>query len=306
VRLVKVALAGLIVVSLSTLWSSRRQVSDAYGTTPNTLQLRLGGVDLAVAKTDLSPSPYAPPVAPDTRDRPMPTRSLETVAEPVSPVVTAGGWGRISGTVVGPDGPVLQALIRLERHTTDGVGVLQGPVQPDGTWSFNDLPGGLYRARAWVPGVMTTGRSEVVFLSEGGVAEFAFSMWGIDPSPMLEFVDPGPIYHRGTGTVAVVLVRRSIDADGIVVTTPIPSAAVTIELASPLMLASSPVQFTDPQGAARFVLTCPASGVTDPAQAGVLVARSGEQVATFALPGCKPEPPPDEQDPASEGGAADA
>ncbi len=301
-RFVKLALSGVIVVSLAAMWSSRHTVVDAYETTPNTLQLRLSGVDLAVAEAELSPSPYVAPAAPDTRDRPIPTRSSTEAVEPTPLVATSGGDGRIAGTVVGPEGPVAGAIVRVERHTTDGIGVLQAAADPEGLWSFDGLPGGRYRARAWVPGLMTTGRSEVTFLPDGGKADFAFSLWGVDPAPMLEFVHGGPIYHGGTGTVAVVVTSRTVDFDGIVVTTPVPSAAVSIEVSPDVTLASSPVQFTDPQGSARFVLACPAAALSGTGSTGVLVARSGEQVETFPLPGCQPVPVEEEPEGGSETG----
>lgn len=300
-RFVKLTLSGLIVVSLSIMWSSRHPVLDAYDTTPNTLELRLSGVDLAVARTERSRSPYATPAAPDTRNRPLPVRSTTELAPPVALVATSGGKGKISGTVVGPDGPQQGALVRIERHTSDGIGVLQMATDLDGRWSFEELPGGRYRARAWVPGLMTTGRSEVTFLPDEGSAEFAFSLWGVDPAPSFEFVDGGQIYQGGTGTVAVVVTRRSVDLDGVVVTVPVPSAAVSIELSPTMSLVSSPVQFTDPQGSARFVLGCPAQGLSDTDSNGVLVARFGELVGTFPLPGCQPVPPPDpDSEPASD------
>ena len=211
------------------------------------------------------------------------------------------GPDAVDGAAGGERGPGAPVDAVAEHHHArvlpgdDGEGVGDGVagvlgrvrvalVQRDG------LPGGRYRARAWVPGLMTTGRSEVTFLPDGGKADFAFSLWGVDPAPMLEFVHGGPIYHGGTGTVAVVVTSRTVDFDGIVVTTPVPSAAVSIEVSPDVTLASSPVQFTDPQGSARFVLACPAAALSGTGSTGVLVARSGEQVETFPLPGCQPVP----------------
>lgn len=291
-RFVKAALLSVIVVSLSVMWSSRHTVADAYETTPNTLQLRLSGVDLAVASTELTPSPYAIPAAPDTRRQPVPARSAADAAEPLALVATSGGGARIRGTAFGPEGPVLGATVRIERHTKDGIGVLHGTADAEGRWGFENLPGGRYRVRAWVPGLLTTGRSEVAFLADDGTAEFAFTLWGVDPAPTLEFVAAGPIYQGHTGTVAVVVSRRSVDVNGIVVTTGVIGDAVSVEVSPDVVLASSPVQFTDFQGSARFILSCPAAGLGSTGSAGVLVARTAEQLATFPLPGCQPVPPP--------------
>src|SRR5205814_1608336 len=57
---------------------------------------------------------------------------------------------RLSGTVVGPDGPVPLATVRVERLQDDAV-VFKGDIFTDATgkWRTGRLVGGRWRARAW-------------------------------------------------------------------------------------------------------------------------------------------------------------
>lgn len=279
----KAALFGLIVVAMGAMWANRALVADAYETTPNTLQLRLRGIDLARIATDVGPSPYAIPAAPDGRSAPVPTL-VAGRAEPVAAVAMGGGSSTLRGTVVGPDGPVVGAVVSIERHTSHGTGRIETATDSDGAWVVGRLPGGRYRVRAWVPSLLTMGGSEVVFLGAGEAESFAFSLWGVDPAPAMDLVHAGPIFEGGTGSVAVSISRRSIDDRGVIVTDPVPAQVVAIET-TVTPIASSPVQVTDVEGAARFEIGCgPSSSVTDP---GTLTARSGIMVATFPLPGCQ-------------------
>lgn len=303
-RLVKLTLLGLIVASLTMMWSNRDFVVEAYQPTPNTLQVRLSGVDLAVTRSAIEPSPFLIPAAPDTRRATLPalTRPEPSDADPLPPVEMTGGESRLNGTVVGPDGPVPGASVAIERHTSHGIGTLLVTTDEAGTWTAGRLPGGRYRVRAWLPGLMTTGGSEVRYVAEKESAEFTFSMWGVDPTPSLEFVHGGAIYESRTGEVAVVLSRRYVDDEGIVVTAPIAGGLITVEVTSEVTIASSPVQLTGSDGVARFTLSCTAqlpvlsqnaAGQDGGAQgAETLTASSGSLSASFALPGCRPLPTP--------------
>lgn len=271
------------------MWSTRDYVTEAYETTPNTMQVRLSGVDLAVTRSEIEPSPFLIPAAPDTRRSPLPAVSRpEPVLDELPPEIEMkDGKTRLFGTVLGPDGPIGGAIVGIERHTTEGIGSLNVSTNAEGRWTAGGLPGGRFRVRAWLPGLMTTGGSEVRYVPDEEKAEFAFSMWGIDPTPRMEFVDGGPIYAGLPGSVAVVLSQQAIDENGIVVTTPVVGGLITIEVTPEVTVASSPIQLTGLDGAARFTLNC-----TGSQSGGTLIARSGELSAAFPLPGCRPLPTP--------------
>ncbi len=354
VRVAKVALAGLIAVALWAMWSSRAAVTDAYRTDAGQSasdgpEMRLRGVDLAFQLSPIEPSPFTIPAAPDTSRTAPSVAFTAGLLQPLPAIEMSGGRARLQGSVVGPDGhpiggptidhdhqdddgdspepevsgsvgpgpkPSGGAVVRVERHTSSGIGTLDVAVGPDGRWSVGGLPGGRYRVRAWVPGLLTMGRSDVRFVADDERATFDFSLWGVDPTPELTFLHGGPIYEGHSGTVAVVVSRRSVDAEGVIDTTPLAGMPVSIWVGREVTIGSDPNRITGQDGAARFELRCPApfephdhdgvgqvTGVAgavedrpepitpDPiVPAGSLIARSGPLAATFPLPGCQPVP----------------
>lgn len=288
-RLVKAILFGLIVASLAMVWTSRDYVTEAYRIDDEeSPQLRLGGVDLAVASTDVGPSPFSIYAAPDVRDNPPPQLASGSDA-PAPTVAMTGGTSVLSGVVVGPDGIIPAATVEIQRHTSHGIGTMRVVTDETGTWSVASLPGGRYRVRAWVPGLLTSGGSEVRYVTAGQSADYNFTLWAVDPAPGLEFVHGGPIYEGQPGEVAVAISRRSIDETGVVVTTPIIGALVSVETTADVTVVSAPIQLSDGEGATRFTIQC-----NGPISTGTLTARSGALSETFPLPGCQPIPPMEE------------
>jgi hypothetical protein len=290
VRLVKASLFGLIVASLVMMWTNREFVTEAYQVTENPMQVRLSGVDLQIDPTDVGPSPFAVPVSPDTRRAALPVVAPAgpEEQEPVEIEMT-GGKARLIGTVSGPDGPIAGATVGIQRVTSEGIGDLQVLTNGEGKWAADRMPGGTYRVRAWIPGISTSGGSEVRYLEEDEKAEFAFTILAVDPTPTIEFVHGGPIYAAHSGSVAMVMTSRVIDENGIVVTSPVVGALVTVQTTFGVTVATSPIQLTDANGTASFTLTC--LGV---ASGGTITATSGVVSHTFSLPECRaiPEPEP--------------
>ncbi len=318
VRPLKAVLAGLLVLALGAMWTNRGWVLDAYRSDGPVASVRLGGVDLAFQPTPIEPTPYRLPSAPDTRSVARSVAFAPEVARPVPPPSLGGGEAVLRGTVTGPDGPVPGAVVRIERHTDHGAVSVDTVTGEDGAWAMGPLAGGRYRIRAWFPNLLTMGRSEVRFVADDEVASFDFDLWGIDPSPTFELVDGGPMYEGAAATVAVFLGWRSIDADGLVVTNPLPGAEVTAATTAQVEVLSAQPLVTGADGVAPVVLRCVPTSVaplddpldpaastvgqvgpegvqapTVPGPGGTLTATSGTTSATFALPGCRPVPPAD-------------
>jgi hypothetical protein len=336
--MVKGTLFGLLVLSLVAVWHGRAWVTEPYRDRPEGEALRLSGVDLAYRVSDIEPSPYLVPAAPDTRDLGAASPIGPGTAPPPPPVSMGGGSTRLQGSVVGPDGPVAGALVHLERHTAGGVGHLDTSTDDEGRWLLQGLAGGRYRIRAWVPDQLTMGRSEVRYVADDEEATFEFSLWAVDPTPRLELVDGGPMYEGLPSTVAVFLGARSVDQEGVVVTNPLPGERITIVTTAQVQVLGQPFGVTDSQGAARFVVRCvPVSGTgvgsggdvppapapgqaavgtdgpdgegagqTGPGPDGSLVVDGGGVSASFALPGCIPAPAPEPVGPADGADPTDA
>ncbi|MEM7275396.1 MAG: carboxypeptidase-like regulatory domain-containing protein [Actinomycetota bacterium] len=283
-RLVKAALGAAIVFGLVSMWSNRAVVVDAYRTETDPPQIRLSGVDLAVARTEIDPSPFAIPAAPDTRAHVPPVLAFAEVDDPVPAVTLDGGRAALSGTVAGPDGPIAEAIVAVERHTAAGTATRRLTTDEDGTWRTTGLVGGRYRVRAWVPAALTMGTSAVLFLADDGRETFDFELWGIDPEPFLDFVHSGELYHESPGTVAAVVSRRIIDDDGVVVTVPVTGAPVTIQVTPQLAVLSATSQVTGEDGAARFAVVCPPPGATPADGLVVGAAQVGPDAPAIVAP----------------------
>ncbi len=305
--MVKAVLAGLLILALGAMWTNRDWLRDAYRTDEPAASIRLSGVDLAFEPTPIEATPYRVPAAPDTRaiTRVAPFDAGLPLAAPAPSL--SGGDATFTGIVTGPDGPVAGAIVRLERHTDHGTISLDTTTDEDGGWVVGPLAGGRYRVRAWLPDLMTMGRSEVRFVADDEVASFEFALWGVDPAPAFEFVDGGPMYDGVPAVVAVVLGWKSIDADGLVVTNPLPGAEVTIETTAQVEVSNRQPIVTNGDGVALVRLRCVPTAVapletqsqpppvqpavaSQPGLGGSLTARSGLTSATFVLPGCLPNP----------------
>lgn len=300
-RLVKLTLLCLIIASLGMMWSNRSYVTDAYDqeSDGDALQVRLSGVDLAVTQTEIEPSPFLVPAAPDTRRSALVALTAPEPPEEPPEIELTDGEARLTGTVVGPDGPVPGAIVRIERHTNQGSASFDVTTDSVGFFKADKVPGGRYRVRAWVPGLMTTGGSDVRYVADDEKVDYEFSMWGVDPTPSFELVHGGPLFHGQPGGIAIVFTQRSIDDEGILVTAPLVGGLVTIETSAGVNISSSPVQLTNGDGTVWYTLTCTGSH-----QSATLTVRSGSVAESYPLPGCRPLPAP-EPEPTPETDASD-
>lgn len=268
------------------LWSSRDYVAAAYSTAPDSEQIRLNGVDLQVKKTPIEPSPFVVDRADDTRRKPMAVLFTEDEVEEEIVIAMSGGDATIQGSANGPSEPAFGGVVRLERHTVEGIGKLDTRIGASGGWGVSGLPGGRYRVRAWLPGRATMTHSEVFFIEDDGVVSLDFDLVEVDPEPILEFVHGGPMYQGLTGTIGVSVSQKVVDPDGLVLSTPISGATISIQTSSEVSSTTGRAALTDQEGVARFTLRCNRIGN------GNVIVRYGLIVKSFPLPGCRAIPPP--------------
>ncbi len=281
----KATLFGVMLLCLVALWSWRDPVVEAYTTPPSTLDIRLSGVDLSIEETDVGPSPFEVPAAPDTRRRPLAVlfTTTTTTAPPV--IEMEEGDTTLKGTVVGPDGPAVGAVVRIERHTSEGLGSVDVRAGATGEWIAEGLPGGRYRVRAWLPGLATTNGSSVFFADAESEVVADFALQEVDPAPIIELLDGGPIYERTSARVAVEITQQVVDADGLVATTPVIGSAVSLVPSGEVALESGSTKITGADGLAWFDVGCRRTG------SPTATARFGAYSARLSLPACKPVPP---------------
>jgi hypothetical protein len=287
VVLVKTVFGIGLLLGLGLVWANRQPVIDAYQDDDRAgPDLRLSGVDFDVELASAGPSPYLVADAPDTRAETtgLPLGSSADIGETLAPTVE-GGTARLGGVVVGPDGPVIGATVRVERHTRDGVASLDLVTDETGTWEATSILGGRYRIRAWLTGELTMPGSQVMFMVEGSSATVDLEIGPVDPGPHLSFTYRGDLYLGSTGLVAASVTTRAVDDNGIIAVSGVVGGTVTLAPSAGLV-ALPGVVTTDVDGAAHFTLRCDQVGT------GTGVVQFQNRRATFALPTCVTPPPP--------------
>lgn len=284
VGVVKAILAAVLLAGLLAIGSRGQPVLAAYTSDDDrSTNIALGGIDLAVGLTPVGPSPYLVDPAPDTGEHAtgiaVQPRRLASAAAPT----VKGGTARLSGTVIGPEGPVPQASVRIERETREGLATVDLVTDELGFYDLPGAHGGRYRIRAWVIGRFTMTLSYTLFLNDGETENTDLIIGPVDPGPYLGFTHRGDIHVGLTGTVAVSVNTRSIGDNGLVNVSGVAGAAVSLT-PSPGVTSIPAEAVTDGSGVARFVLQChrqgPASGVI----------RYNQWQATAVLPNCRPIP----------------
>ena len=213
----------------------------------------------ACTKGEIEPLPPAPSV-PETTT----TAVVDLSGVPLPPVngrttttiLLGPGTATISGTVVGPEGPVPQAVIRAERLVGDGASGVDILANPDGTYTIPNILGGRYRVRAWRAPDLALTDPEVLFLDgkEKRTLDLKVSTY-TGPFVSAAIAPNPPIVDRPAG-LTVLVVERSVDASGVVRSVPLPDVSVQLAGSSDWRLASANPQITDAQGRAKWVLTC--------------------------------------------------
>lgn len=138
------------------------------------------------------------------------------------------GSAALIGTVRGPAGPVEGATVRIERLVGGGEVRHDVSTGPDGAWELRDVPGGRYRVRAFLPPLLAQTTAEVRFLEDAG--EHSFDLVLEQQAGLLAKggVAPAQPTPGAPVNLVVLVVQRSVDADGVVRSAPV--SGVQVEL----------------------------------------------------------------------------
>ncbi len=171
-------------------------------------------------------------------------------------------------------------IVRLERFTSEGVGIREVPIDADGSWSATGLLGGRYRIRAWVPGRFTSGPPEITFLNAEANEVVNFNLVGVDSTLSVQFHDAGSFYEDMSGSVGFTVTSEAVDENGIIVTGPVSGLDFSVSIDGVYSFETSSVQRTNSNGAVIFNLRCHTPGV-----ASMVAIFNGRQ-RSYALPAC--------------------
>ena len=241
---------------------------------------------------------------PDDRSLPPPSSTSSTAPEPTTTTVdrsrlvlqpVAGettttlvetGRATLRGVVIGPDGPVPDAVVRVERLVGDAVQGRDVRAGADGTFAVERLPGGRLRARAFLPPTLTMASPEIFFLADGETRDLRLNVT----------LHTGPDVRASTAPTApsvddlvnlvVWVAERVVDGDGVARTVPSPGVPVEVRSTGWTFVDSRPV--TDGDGVALFTHRCDRIGsVTATALIGV---EPDIRSYPLEVPACSPRP----------------
>jgi Carboxypeptidase regulatory-like domain len=213
-----------------------------------------------------------------------------TVLQPVSGQTTTTlaefGDATLSGVVTGPTGPVPGAIVRIERLVGDAVQVREVRTAGDGAWVLEGLPGGRMRVRAYAPPSLTMLEPEIFFLTEAQPRELRLTLREHSGILVLSDVTPDAPTVGSTINLALRVVEKVVDDQGVARTRPIPGLPIQVR-STGWVPVSEPVA-TASDGDAVFTFRCEESGTVT---ASALL-FDGTQDRSFPLevPSCGPRP----------------
>ncbi|MDQ3679313.1 MAG: carboxypeptidase-like regulatory domain-containing protein [Actinomycetota bacterium] len=235
----------------------------------------------------LPPPPTTRPLDSTTTTTPHDYTAVELagVGGRTTTTVSLGpGPAQLSGTVLGPDGPVAGAVVHVERLVGDavaGAGVTTGP---DGRWVLPGVLGGRYRVRAWRVPDLALVEPEVLFVEAAQAPQVHLVVSRFNDVSAASALAPDPPTVNQPANLAFRASQRMVGDGGVVRT--VPSAGVWARLADTgqwAVLSPNPV-LTDASGLAEWNVVC----LTPGAQPNTVTL--GEAQLTLTLPPCLPAP----------------
>lgn len=262
-------------------------------TAPVLVSVLLAGLVLAgCSRPDplakLPPPPTTVPVAPATTIPDHSGVELSSVPGRTTTTLRLGpGAATLQGSVIGPEGPVSGATVRLERLVGDSAVTGQFATGPDGAFTIPGILGGRYRVRAYRPSDLTLVKPEIFFLEATEVRKLVLNLARYDGVAVETAVAPSPPIVDEPANVVVQVSTRTVDAEGIVRDTPVPDAEVELFATGQWAVEGRNSTLTDSGGRASWLVRCRAEG-----RQPLTVVIGSSTSAPLDVPPCAAAPPP--------------
>ena len=254
---------------------------------------------VALAACSLAKAPEALPPTTTTTSLPTTTTTLPDLSQialstvPSKPtraankVVMGPGGATIGGIVMGPEGPVADAVVHVERLVDNSAAATDVRTLADGTWSLPGILGGRLRVRAWRPPDLAMIQAEVFFLAatEIRTTELRLERFA-GPFPAAT-VAPTPPRVGQPATLVVQVTNRSVDAKGVVRAVPIPGVRMELTDTGFWQVQGANPTVTDATGRGQWQVVCAVAG---PQPLSVVLDGTGH--FPLQLPACANPPPP--------------
>lgn len=262
-----------------------------------------------------------PPPEPTSSTQPEPTTTsidrsqivLQPVAGETTTTLGETGDAVLGGVVSGPGGAVPGAIIRIERLVGDAVQTRQVQAAQDGRWALEGLPGGRIRVRAFLAPTLTMTEPEIFFLRDGETREVRLQLRPHQGLDVRAAVAPGAPTVGDQVNLAVRVLERVVDSEGVARTQPVVGTTVRLQWSGWTRVdgpasgggsagdgddgeidgfettpRSQGAEVTGSDGVALYTFRCDrASSVSATA---ILGAGAEEQVFPLEVPSCGPRP----------------
>ena len=232
---------------------------------------------------------------------------------PEAKVEVLGGDSVLGGIILGPDGPVGGATVRLERFVGDAVGRLDVISNGDGTWkapqpprpptvpTFQTVPGqvtappttpppvvtrpsagpqgifgGRYRVRAWRSPDLALTTPQLLFVEAEQNTPLPLQLSRYTGTTVSALSSPDPPVLDAPLNITAVVTNVTVDGEGVVRSAPAAGVEVTLNVGAGFEFIGAPTT-TNGQGRAAFQTRCVTLGAS---QADLIL----NQAETFTVP----------------------
>jgi hypothetical protein len=206
--------------------------------------------------TTLATTTTAPPTTSTTvRTSTTTSTTRTTLAVSIGP-----GEAFIGGSVIGPQGPVDGATVKIERLVGSAVASEEVTTSGGGAWRKDSVLGGAYRIRAFRAPDLSQSTVETFFLAAGERKTVDLRLTRTDGERITAVINPSPPRVNQSAVLTIQVGVGQVDAQGRPAV--IPRAGVLLQL-SPgpgQVLESSAQALTDGTGSASWRLRCVAEG----------------------------------------------
>ncbi len=224
-------------------------------------------------------------VVADTRAEQLPVSPTTQGVRPPIPVF--GGKANITGSVLGPDGPVEGATVRIERFVGGRGGFAEVTTNKDGNYSAFNVYGGHFRIRAWLAPDLTTFEPQTTFVPAEVDRTIELRVLKRDANLLQAALNRGDPHVGEFVILEALLVNEEIDEDeGIVKGEGIKDVEVAVVPKENLQWdILERTVITDDDGYARFTLVCQEVGIWP------MVVSTPEISIDVVMPECLPLEP---------------
>ena len=169
------------------------------------------------------------------------------------------GGATLSGTVLGPQGPVPGATVEADRFAGSSEASKQVSTAADGSWTIPAILGGRYRVRAWQSPALAMTTPQIFFLGGTQAMAIDLQVQAFTGQAISSAANPTSTAVGDNINVVVAVSTQSVNASGIVSYQPASGVQVSLNGGANVGVSTNPA-VTDSNGDASFSLSCLSAG----------------------------------------------